>query len=185
MPTNHAQLNQPVTERDHTLGPANAPVTLVEYGDFECPHCGAAFPVIEHLRKELGDRLRFVYRHFPLEMHEYAQIAAEAAEAADSQDAFWKMHDTLLRHQSELDVPHLLHYAGRLGLNEAQVQRELSAHLHRDRVQADMLSGSRSGVHGTPTFFINGVRYEGGMDGLRDALEQAAGQGQRNLRARG
>lgn len=157
-----ARLTQPVSDRDHTLGPDNAPVTLVEYGDFECPYCGAAYPVVKQLQDEMGDELRFVWRQFPLtDSHPHAEIAAEASECAAAQDSFWDYHDILFENQDFLDHDSLLVYAEKLGLDVDAFRRELDSHAYRDRVQEDLSSGIRSGVNGTPTFFINGERYDG------------------------
>lgn len=154
-----------VSGRDHILGPADAPVTLVEYGDFECPHCGAAYPIVEELRRLRGDDLRFVYRNFPLtQIHTHAELAAEAAEAAAAQDRFWEMHHTLFTHQNALDSAHLVRYAGQIGIDSAQFTEALATHRFAERVREDFMSGVRSGVNGTPTFFINGLRHDGPFD---------------------
>ena len=167
-----ARLSSPVTARDHAQGPPDAAVTLVEYGDYECPHCGRAYPIVKEIQKRLGSRLRFVFRNFPLkEIHPHAEHAAEAAEAAAVQGKFWEMHDTIFEHQRALDDRHLLEYATELALDEARVQRELASHMHAARVREDFLSGIRSGVNGTPTFFINGIRHDDAWD--VDTLEQA------------
>lgn len=171
-------LNPAVTDRDHTAGPANASVTLVEYGDFECPHCGRAYPIVEDLRNRMGKRMRFVFRNFPLsEMHPHAEKAAEAAEAAGEQDRFWEMHGMLFRHQNALDLSHLLKYAGEIGIDTQRFSHALSASTFQHRVREDFMSGARSGVNGTPTFFINGARYDGSYDleSLLEALEAEAG----------
>jgi protein-disulfide isomerase len=137
-------------------------VTLVEYGDFECPHCGMAYPIVQSIQRKLGDRLRVVYRHFPLkEAHPHAQHAAEAAEAAAAQGAFWEMHDALFERQHALEDEDLARYARELGLDAARVARELEAGTHARAVRDDFRSGVRSGVNGTPTFFVNGERYDG------------------------
>jgi protein-disulfide isomerase len=155
-------LTPPVGPGDHARGPADAPVTLVEYGDYECPHCGAAHPVVQLALRQLGDQLRFVYRHFPLaEIHPNAEPAAEAAESAGAQGRFWAMHDALFEHQSALQPRDLAALAMALGLDAARLARELLAHTHLNAVREDFLGGVRSGVNGTPTFFINGVRYDG------------------------
>jgi protein-disulfide isomerase len=169
------QLTQPVGERDHILGPPAAPVTLLEYGDFECPFCRMAYPAVKELRRQLSDRLRFVFRHFPRPEHPHARHAAEAAEASAAQGRFWEMHDLLFKHQQALEDDHLLQYAAELGLDSGRFGSELAGHLHRDRVQADVLSAIASGSHGTPTFFINGLRHEGAwqLDDLRTAVEAA------------
>ena len=159
------RLRLPVGERDHARGPATALVTLVESGDYECPYCGAAYPVVEELRQAFGDRLRFVFRHFPLaEMHPHAVDAAEAAEAAGAQQRFWEMHDTLYTHQRALDDTHLVKYASSIGLDPSQFRRALAENAYAERVREDFLSGVRSGVNGTPTFFVEGVRYDGPLD---------------------
>jgi protein-disulfide isomerase len=155
-------LTPPVGPSDHARGPADAPVTLVEYGDYECPHCGAAHPVVQLAMRQLGDQLRFVYRHFPLaEIHPHAEPAAEAAEAAGAQGRFWAMHDALFEHQHALQAQNLAALAMELDLDAARFSRELLAHAHLNAVREDFLSGVRSGVNGTPTFFVNGVRYDG------------------------
>lgn len=174
--TSHAvHLIVPVTTRDHMLGPSSAPVTLVEYGDFECPHCGRAYPIVKELRRHLGDRLRVIFRHFPLrEVHPHAEHAAQAAEAAAAQGTFWQMHDMLFEHQDALDDADLREYARRLGLDTRRFTDELTTGVYRDRVQDDVRGGIQSGVHGTPTFFVNGLRHDGPWE-LSDLLE-AIGQ---------
>jgi len=173
------RLTLPVNEkRDHILGRPDAPITLVEYGDFECPHCGAAYPVVEQLRKEVGSRLRFVYRHFPMtQIHPHAELAAEAAEAAGSHRKFWQMHDMLFTHQDALDEAHIADYAVEIGLALKPFLGALASHVHAARVREDFMSGARSGVNGTPTFFINDVRYDGpsDLDSLLDAVDVAPG----------
>lgn len=162
--TTHAtsKLILPVSERDHIRGPATALVSLVEYGDYECPYCGQTSPVVEELQRVLGDRLRFVFRHFPLtQVHPHALGAAEAAEAAGAQDMFWEMHATLFTHQHALDGAHLIGYAIALGLDPTSFRDALDRRSYEQRVREDFLSGVRSGVNGTPTFFIDGVRYDG------------------------
>jgi protein-disulfide isomerase len=174
--TTTGRLVLPVGERDHALGPAGAPVTLVEYGDFECPYCGRAYPVIKALRRRLGDRLRFVFRHFPnLRKHSHAQWAAEASEAAAAQGQFWAMHDQLFVHQNLLGDEHLDLYLGHLPLDPERLRIELTAHVYAPRVREDIDSGQRSGADGTPTFFINGVLYAGSHEEepLGDALMAA------------
>jgi len=159
------ELSPPVSARDHAQGSADAPVTLVEYGDFECPHCGRAHPIIKMIQKHFGKRLRFVFRNFPIgTIHPHAQKAAEAAEAAGAQGKFWEMHDTLYEHQHALDDLHLARYADALKLDRARFDREMVAGANSSRVREDFLSGVRSGVNGTPTFFINGLRYDGSWD---------------------
>jgi protein-disulfide isomerase len=160
----------PVGERDHVQGPATAPVTLVEYGDFECPYCRAAVPIVQELQGLLGDQLRFVFRHFPLTgVHPHAQHAAEAAEGAAAQGRFFEMHATLFEHQEALDDDHLVQYAADLDLDAARIRRELGAHSHAARVREDFESGLSSGVRGTPTFYLDEVRYDG-LVGVRQFL---------------
>jgi formate-nitrite transporter family protein len=171
-------LTVPVSTSDHTLGPAQAPVTLVEYGDFECPHCLAAYPVIRGLLESLAGRVRFVFRHYPITVsHDHAQKAAEAAEAASEQGKFWEMHDLLFGHQDALDNESLVDYARELNLDVERFQRELAGSVYADRVYEDLVSGQNSGVHWTPTFFVNGVRYGSArdLDGLVRAVTDVAG----------
>ena len=172
------QLTPPVSADDHTIGPDDAPITLVEYGDFECPYCGMAYPVVKAIQRELGSELRFVFRNFPLgEAHPHARHAAETAEAAAAQGKFWEMHDTIFEHQSALDDEHLIGYARSLGLDADLVARELEAGTYTKRVRDDFRNGVRSGVNGTPTFFINGARYDGSWMNQRkfvDALREVA-----------
>ena len=171
-PSATPRLTVDVNERDHVLGPATAPVTLVEYGDYECPFCGQAHHVVHALLKRLGSELRFAFRHFPIvTAHPHAQQAAEAAEAAGAQDQFWEMYYTLFEHQDALEDSDLIEYASALGLDVDQFTRELAEHVHADKVRADFVSGVRSGVNGTPTFFINGYRHNGAFD--FDTLLQA------------
>jgi len=176
MNTHNPVLVLPVGVRDHIRGPVSAPVTLLEYGDYECPHCGAAHPIVEGIRRQMGDRLRFVYRHFPLaNIHPHAEPAAESAEAAAAQGKFWAMHDRLFEHQDALDEPALAEHAALVGLDVARFVRELSAGTYAPRVREDFMSGVRSGVNGTPTFYVNGVRHNGGYDSvsLMAAIEEA------------
>jgi protein-disulfide isomerase len=173
-----AALTLPVSEeRDHIQGPAHAAVTLVEYGDYECPYCGAAYPIIKEVQARMGDRLRFVFRNFPITTsHPHAEQAAEAAEAAAIRDRFWEMHDLLYENQKRLRDEDLLGYAEKLGLDVVAFERELAEHVHTARVREDFMSGVRSGVNGTPTFYINGVRHDDSYDvkTLIAALERAA-----------
>jgi protein-disulfide isomerase len=156
-----ARLTLPVGERDHAQGPATAPVTLVEYGDYECPYCRAAVPIVQELQQLLGDQLRFVFRHFPLtNMHPRAHRAAEAAEGAAAQGRFWEMHAYLFQHQEALDDEHLVQYAADLGLETERLRRDLAAHTYAERVREDFRSGVGSGAEGTPTFYLDGVRYD-------------------------
>ena len=172
-----SRLRVPVTQHDHVVGPENAKVTLVEYGDYECPHCGRAYPIVKEVQRRLGAKLRFVFRNFPLnESHPHAQHAAEAAEGAGAQGRFWEMHDSLFEHQRALDDAHLVGYAKALGLDPVAFEQDLRAHTHKARVRQDFVSGVRSGVNGTPTFFINGVRFDDSWDPdtLTEALAAAA-----------
>ena len=163
--------------RDHIRGPVNAPVTLVEYGDYECPYCAAAHPIVNATLAQAGGVVRFVFRHFPLTtIHPHAEMAAEAAEAADAQGRFWDMHDTLYANQQQLDGPALLAYASALGLDIKRFGNAVAGHVHLPKVSEDFISGVRSGVNGTPAFFINGERHDGSWDypSLAMAVQQAA-----------
>lgn len=173
-----AFLAVPVTPADHALGPPSAAVTLVEYGDFECPHCRRAHPIVQEVRRRLGARLRFVFRNFPLtNVHPHAQHAAEVAEAAGAQGKFWEMHDRLFERQFALQDEDLLEYASDLGLDATTVARELSTHVYKNKVRDDFMGGVRSGVNGTPTFYVNDVRFDDPWDAdtLTAALERAGG----------
>jgi protein-disulfide isomerase len=173
-----ARLTVPVDdERDHIQGPRDARVTLLEYGDFECPACGAAHPVVKELRERLGDRVRFVFRNFPLgSVHPRAERAALAAEAANTQGRFWEMHDLLFENQDALDEDDLLRYAAALGLDMEAFGEAMDGEPVLSRVREDFLSGVRSGVNGTPTFFINDLRHEGSyqLPALLRALTEAS-----------
>ncbi len=150
---------------DHIRGSVNAPVTIVEYGDFECPYTGMAYPIVKEIIKQFGDKIYFVYRNFPLnDIHPHAQHAAEAAEAAAAQDKFWQMHDYLFEHQKALDDNHLLEYAQKVGLNVDRFKKEMSGHVYAPLINKSLKSGIDSGVEGTPTFFVSGERYEGSWD---------------------
>jgi len=158
-------LTLPVGTRDHTVGPATAPLTLVKYGDYQCPYCRKAFPIVKEVQRQVGEQLRFVFRNFPLtQIHPHAQHAAEAAEAAAAQGAFWEMHDRLFERQRALDDESLVSYAAELGLDADRFRQELIAGTYAKHVQEDFRSGIRSGVNGTPTFFINGKRHDGDYD---------------------
>ena len=161
------QLQPPVGPEDHVLGPGDAPVTLVEYGDLQCPFCRAAYPIVEAARAAFGDRLRFVFRHFPLtEVHRHAMVAAEACEAAAAQrpDAFWEMQRYCFAHQHALAEPQLVAQASAMGLDVARFTADVQGHRFRERVTQQLEGGLRSGVNGTPTFFVNGARLEGPWD---------------------
>ena len=159
-------LTLPVSEqRDHIQGPADASVTLLEYGDYQCPYCGQAEVVVRELLDSFGDELRYVWRHLPLnDVHANAQVAAEAAEAAADQGRFWEMHDKLLAHQDELTPPDLGRYAEDIGLDLDAFWTSLRRHRDAERIADDVASADASGVAGTPTFFVNGRRHDGAYD---------------------
>jgi diadenylate cyclase len=167
---------EPVGARDHARGPRDAPVTLVKYGDYECPYCGEAHPVLKELQQRVGEQVRFVFRHFPLDsVHPHARLAAQAAEAAASQGRFWEMHDLLYENQNKLSEEDLNRYAAKLGLDLRRFEEDLASDHHAWRIEEDRLGGTRAGVEGTPGFFVNGVRYTGPVDvgGLLAAIEEA------------
>jgi protein-disulfide isomerase len=173
----HPRLTVPVSERDHIAGSVDAPLVLVEYGDYECPYCGAAHGVVKEVQRHLGPDLAFVFRNFPLAgAHPHAVRAAEAAEAAGAQGRFWPMHDRLFEHQHLLDDESLVRHAIAVGVGDVQrFVDDLVEHRHLARIREDLASGARSGVNGTPTFFINGVRHDGGYSfaSLMQALAAA------------
>jgi protein-disulfide isomerase len=171
-----SKLLLPVAGRDHIQGPIDAPIALVEYGDYECPYCGEAFPIVKAVQERLGDRLCFAFRNFPLvNSHPHAQHAAEAAEAAGAQNRFWEMHEMLYENQDALDDEDLAGYAADLGLDARRLIAEVETGIYTPRVREDFKTGARGGVNGTPTFFINGVRYDGALDvdTLLAALKQS------------
>jgi len=158
-------LTLPDPERDHIYGSANGLIRLLEYGDYECPFCAEAQPIIKEIQRRLGDGLLFAFRNFPLtNIHPYAEHAAEAAEAAGAQENFWGMHDILFENQTALDDEDLAAYAAGLGLDETRLIREVASSAYVSRIREDFKSGVRGGVNGTPTFFINGERYDGARD---------------------
>lgn len=166
----------PVESRDHIQGAMTAPLILLEYGDYQCPYCGAAYPVVKKLQEKLGSKLCFVFRNFPLTtMHQHAEHSAEAAEAACAQGKFWEMHDRLYENQDALADRDLLEHGRMLGLDLKKYRADLEQHAFLARVKEDFTSGVRSGVQGTPTFFINGVRHDRGVgySDLLSALESA------------
>jgi formate-nitrite transporter family protein len=170
-------LTSALSAADHVDGPDGAEMELVMYGDFQCPYCAAAFPIVKRIRGQLGERLRFAFRHFPLrELHPLAEGAAQASEAAAEQGAFWPMHDRLYEARGKLEVPSLMSYAGELGLDGERIAEQLASGVHAQRVQRDVDSGLASGVRGTPGFFTNGVLHEGAFDAgsLLGALEDSA-----------
>lgn len=151
-----------VTEKDHILGPAEAPIEIVEYADYQCPYCKKAFYIMQDILKEQGDNIRFVFRNFPLEeVHPYALHAAIAAEAASGQGKFWEMHDILLENQKELDDAHLIEYARIIDMDVKKFRHDFSLESYARKVQEDYASGEKNGVDSTPTFFVNGRMYEG------------------------
>jgi protein-disulfide isomerase len=173
-----SKLKIPVGPNDHVQGPEEAPVTLVEYGDYECPHCGRAYPIVKQLQKRFGKKLRFVFRNFPLkEIHPHAWEAAEVAECAGAQDRFWEMHDAIFENQQNLSNQTLVDLAHQLKLDVQAVAKSLKAGDFTDRIQADFSGGVRSGVNGTPTFFINGERHDAdfALETLTAALSDAMG----------
>ncbi len=171
-----SHLTPPVSAEDHAQGPADAPVTLVEYGDYECPYCGEAYPVLKAVQRAMGNRLRFVFRNFPLtEMHAHAAHAAKFAEAAATIGKFWEAHDLLYENQTALDDDSLVTYGAAIGLSPAAVDEAFGGRFD-GRIRRDFAGGLRSGVNGTPTLFINGIRYDGERDveSLVAALRAAA-----------
>lgn len=168
----------PVSDRDHIQGPLSAPVKLVEYGDYECPSCLNAWPVLHQVREQFGDRVALVFRHYPQSsIHPRASAAAQAAEAAALQGKFWEMHDLLFGHQQELDSLDLTHLALKLGLEVYAFEAALDRESILRKVRDDFSGGVRSGVRGTPTLFLNGCRYEGRVDAasLVRAIEAVRG----------
>jgi len=170
----HPDLIEPIGTVDHVLGPDHAPVVVVEYGDFECPNCKQAAPAVKMLLERFDGNVRFAFRHFPLEeVHPHARQAAEAAECAGAQGKFWEMHELLFAHQTHLDTKHLLGYAGQLGLDLARFTAELDDQVYIQRIREHVAGGKRSGVRGTPGFFVNGriqdVSF--GLHALFDATE--------------
>ena len=160
-----AKLRTPVTSRGHIQGPEDAPLTLVEYGDYECPSCGSAYPIVKRVQEQFGRRLRFVFRNFPLsEIHPHAESAAETAEFAAAQGRFWEMHDLLFENQEQLSEALYSELAEELGLSPTALRQALEEGKYKERVRTDFSSGVRSGVNGTPTFFVNGMRHDGRFD---------------------
>ena len=173
----HISLAVPVSERDHSQGPATAAVTLVQYGDYECPYTRRSTWAVQAIQQQLGEQLRFIYRNFPLtEIHPHALHAALAAEAAAAQGKFWEMHDYIFHHQHALEDADLAGFAEAVGLDLQQYTRDMAERRALARIEEDMRGGERSGVQGTPTFFINGVMYRGSweQDALLPALQEAS-----------
>jgi protein-disulfide isomerase len=172
-----SKINVPDPKRDHTQGSPDAPIMLLEYGDYECPFCGQAQPIMKAIQERLGDSLCFAFRHFPLaNVHPHAEHAAEAAEAAGAQGKFWEMHDTLFENQQALEDEFLAEYAAALGLDEERLIREVTSEAYAQRIREDFKNGVRGGVNGTPSFFINGERYDGarGLEPLLGAIAQSS-----------
>jgi protein-disulfide isomerase len=168
------KLTVPINSGDNIKGRENAPITLVEYGDFECPYCKLAYPIVKEIQKIEGDNLKFVFRNFPLsEIHSHAVHAACAAEAAAKQGKFWEMHDLLFENQEALEDQDLITYAKNLNLNIQQLKKDMTSEGIIKKVKSDFMGGVRSGVNGTPTFFINGIRFNGPckLDLLLKAIE--------------
>jgi protein-disulfide isomerase len=164
-------LRPPVSENDHIQGNKNAPIELLEYGDYQCPHCGRAYPILKHIQKKLGTHLKFVFRNFPLtNVHPDAALAAVATEAANRQGKYWEMHDIVFENQADLSHTALTAYAKKVGLSIPQFEKDLADPVLLQKVEADFESGIRSGVNGTPTFYINGQKYNYSWEG-DDLLE--------------
>jgi protein-disulfide isomerase len=177
-------LTPPVSARDHIEGREDAPVILVEYADYQCPYCGAAHPVIKRLQKSLGKKLRFVFRNFPLtQSHPYALLAAQASEAAALQGKFWEMHDVIFENQEQLEPEALPAWARQIGLDVSQFVKAVGEGRLTKRIEEDYASGIASGVNGTPSFFINGIKYEGedDFDSLRAVLLGAEARASEHL----
>lgn len=174
---NGARLRVPVNDRDHIQGSPDAPVTLLEYGDYECPHCLQAYPIVRRARRAMGDQLRLVFRHFPLnQQHSHSMDAAAAAEAAGLQGRFWDMHHVLFSNHDNLDPASLHEYALELRLDIDRFDQDIRSRQLSRKIDADLESGLRSGVNGTPTFFVNGYRFDGDWaeGGFLEALREAA-----------
>jgi protein-disulfide isomerase len=183
------ELDPPINDAAHIRGPIDAPLTLTEYGDYECPFCGAATTVLRDLRERFGDELRYVFRHLPLQdVHPHAELAAQAAEAAGAQGRFWEMHDLLFEHQDELELEDLIGYAARLDLDVEEFTRSLNDGRYAEAVREDVVSAEASGARSTPTFFIGNRRHTGPYDAgtlTRELLElRAPVRGEENQEAR-
>ena len=167
-----------VTAEDHVLGPAAAAVTIIEYGDYECPFCRGAARDVHRLLDEYPGRIRLVFRNFPIpQLHPHAEQAAEAAEAAAAQGRFWEMYELLLRDGARLDLDALLGYADRLGLDVSRLRSEMAGNVYAARIERDVREGIQSGVNATPKFYVNGQRIDGKvpLEGLFEAVEEALG----------
>jgi protein-disulfide isomerase len=175
--TTGGRLAVPVNDRDHTLGPSNAPVTVVEYGDYQCPYCGLAYPITQELLRLRANRVRFVFRHFPLtHVHPYAELAAEAAESAGARGRFWQMHGWLFVNQDRISPATVIAALLDVGVDGAAVVEDIREHRYLDKVRSDFIGGVHSGVNGTPAFFINGIRHVGGysLPELTAVVDRAA-----------
>ena len=171
--TDLSHLLLPIRPIDHVRGREDAPYTLVEYGDYECPDCGRLYVILRDLQRDIASRLRIVFRHYPLSgVHRFAQQAAEAAEAAETQGKFWEMHTLLFERQQALRTKDLIRYAEELTLDVERFRDELKHQRYSERVRADFIAGVQNGVYGTPGLFLNGVRYDGGWgkESLRSLL---------------
>jgi protein-disulfide isomerase len=172
-----SRLKNPVGPEDHVQGHPDAECTLVEYGDYQCPYCGAAYPIVKKIQAHFGNRLRFVFRNFPMsELHPWAEPAAEVAEFAAVHGKFWQMHDLLYENQHSFGDALFMQLAQALKLSPVQLDESIAQHTFLSRIRADFSSGVRSGVNGTPTFFINGERHNGPFefDSLRAAIDRAS-----------
>ena len=168
-------LKPAVSKTDHAQGNLDADLVIIEYGDYQCPYCGAAYPILKELMKEFGSQIKFVFRNFPLsEMHEYARAAALAAEAANLQGKFWEMHDAIYENQEDLNEAFLLELAEKLKLDLPKFKKDIDSTELADRVDADFESGVVSGVNGTPSFYVNGKKFDGGAEDLIDLLKENA-----------
>ena len=166
-------LTLPVSSRDHSAGPDAAPLMLVEYGDYQCPYCRKAFPIVKELQRQLGTQLRFVFRNFPLtQIHPQAQHAAEAAEAAAAQGRFWEMYELLLQPSSSLDLDSLVSHARDLSLDIDRFRREVTGRAYAAKIDSDVREGVKNGVNATPKFYVDGERIDGKfpLEGLEDAI---------------
>ena len=179
-----SELRFPISDHDHVIGPADAPVTLVEYGDYQCPHCQAAWPEVELVLRHFGSDLRYAYRHFPIStLHPLAKPAAETAEFAGAHGLFWEMHSAIYAKGHQLSGPTLAALTSRLGLDVADLEDALEQGTYAARVESDFTGGIRSGVNGTPCFFVNGERHDGAYDAmsLSAAIEAARRDAASNL----
>jgi protein-disulfide isomerase len=169
------QLTPPVSDKDHIQGTAEATIEIVEYGDFQCPDCGVAYPVIKQIQQTYGNQIRFVFRNLPLtDIHTYAKIAALAAEAAGQQNKYWEMHDLIYEHQQELSNELIYRLVDQIGLNAEKFEQDLHNRGLLKKIKDDTQSAEDSGVPGTPTFFINGSMFDGGAEDLLQVLQESA-----------